>query len=248
VKHTGQAPALGGTPSLHGSKVGLHRTAAATGGARPNTELPDFRAISRDALAASGLAALEHAGSPAVLARPDDGPAALLSVSSEQTGTDRHDRPAAAAGTSTEHGREASELSASGPSSGQLMAAAHIIAGYLLAGSAAILDAAAEALAPRGSNSLSIRIAYVTPEGGHAAVGLQHPDLGELGIEVSLNARALSVIATAESERSAAAIREGQGALANRLAAQGMSLQSLTVVVVSRRPNDRHSRTKRQEG
>lgn len=237
----------GGTQNVQAAKAALLRAPPARD-APPKPELPDFLAISLDALAASGLAILERPGSSA---RIDDGAAALLSVAGERAAADRHDpRASPAAGASAERDdTQADELKTSGPNAGQLMAAAHTIAVFLSAGSAAILDAAAETLAPRAAaDSLSIRIAYVTPEGGHAAIGLSHPDLGELGIEVSLNARALSVIATAETERSAAAIREGQGALANKLAAQGINLQSLTVVVVNRRSGDRHSKTKRQEG
>lgn len=245
MKHPDPTGPLLATANVQAAKT--VQRAAPVEDALPNPELPDFRALSRDALAANilGLLAQREGAAPI-----DDGGLALLSVTGGAAAADRHDSHASAAGASADRNdARADDLTASGPNAGQLMAAAHTVAVYLLAGSAALLNAAAETLAPRAErapDSLSIRIAYLTPEGGHAAIGLTHPDLGELGIEISLNARALSVIATAETERSAAAIREGQGALANRLAAQNINLQSLTVVVVDRRPNDRHSRKKRE--
>jgi len=140
---------------------------------------------------------------------------------------------------------EQHDLSTCGASSGQLLAAAHTIAAYLGTGTQRVLDAASEALAPGGASTVTIRLGYVTPEGGHAAVELQHPDLGNVALEVSLNGRTLSVLATAENERAGAAIREGQAALALRLEAQGITLHALDVVVLRRRGRTPERKTKR---
>jgi hypothetical protein len=94
---------------------------------------------------------------------------------------------------------------------------------------------------------VTITINHVTPEGGLAAVELVHPDLGELGLEVSLSGNTLSVLATAETERAAAAIREGQATLAAQLHSQGITLQALSVVVLRRRVKNQDPKSKRQE-
>jgi hypothetical protein len=113
-----------------------------------------------------------------------------------------------------------------------------------------LLNVAAEAAATSGGStqqSAIIRVTHVTPDGGLAAVELAHPDLGALAIEVSLSGRTLSVLATAESEHAAAAIRDGQAALAQRLKAQGMVLQTLEVVVLRRRAPKHNRKSNRKE-
>ena len=138
----------------------------------------------------------------------------------------------------------------------QLLAAAHAVAAHWL--SASQLTQAAQARTAysgdsppvaRASNpqAFEIRVNHVTPDGGLAAVDLNHPDLGELGIEISLSGNTLSVLATAESEHAAAAIREGQAALAAQLLAQGIKLQALSVVVLRRRAKALKSKSGRQE-
>ncbi|HKU44572.1 MAG TPA: flagellar hook-length control protein FliK [Polyangiales bacterium] len=120
-------------------------------------------------------------------------------------------------------------------SSTGLLAAAHAVAAYWQA--AGRLIDAAQTAAPETSSSSPpiIRVTHVTPEGGLAAVELSHADLGALSLEISLSGRTLSVLASAETEHAAAAIREGQAALAARLESQGIVLQTLEVVVLRRR-------------
>jgi hypothetical protein len=133
---------------------------------------------------------------------------------------------------------------------GQLMAAAHAVASYWLAGApVALLNQVAGEIAPRGGGGLAVRLNYVTPEGGQAAAELSHPDLGALAIEVSLTGRTLRVLVTATSDRAAAALREGEEGLAMRLAEQGIALHSLDVVVVRKkaRPSARAQKPLRQE-
>jgi len=134
-----------------------------------------------------------------------------------------------------------------GQGEGQLLAAAHAVAQYWLsAASAAWVEQASEILAS-GSQAVSIRVNHLTPEGGLAAVELRHPELGEVGVEVSLSGRTLSVLATVETEHAAMAIRESQAALAQRLREQGITLQTLEVAVLRRRGRARDPKSKRQE-
>jgi hypothetical protein len=152
-----------------------------------------------------------------------------------------------AGGTGDLDARDPRDLMTIGASSGQLLAAAHTIAAHLVTGTQRLLDAASEALVPGGASTVAIRLGYVTPEGGHAEVELQHPDLGDVGLEISLTGRALSVLATTLDERAAAAIREGQATLAQRLLAQGITLHALDVVVLRRREQHPERKPKRQE-
>jgi hypothetical protein len=55
------------------------------------------------------------------------------------------------------------------------------------------------------------------------------------------------VLATAETEHAAAAIREGQAALAQRLQAQGIVLQTLEVVVLRRRAPNHNRKQNRKD-
>lgn len=137
----------------------------------------------------------------------------------------------------------------------QLLAAAHAVAAYWLT-AAGISIAQPNPAASGGETTLPFRNAsppltitvnHVTPEGGLAGVELAHPDLGALGLEVSLSGNTLSVLATAETEHAAAAIREGQAALAEQLHAQGITLQALSVVVLRRRVKTQNPKFKRQE-
>jgi Flagellar hook-length control protein FliK len=138
---------------------------------------------------------------------------------------------------------------------GQLLAAAHAVASHWLTASqfgvAPVSPAAGSGdpqTAPRMTpQAVTITINHVTSEGGLAAVELVHPDLGELGLEVSLSGNTLSVLATAETERAAAAIREGQATLAAQLHSQGITLQALSVVVLRRRVKNQDPKSKRQE-
>jgi Flagellar hook-length control protein FliK len=149
----------------------------------------------------------------------------------------------------TEHVRSA------GQHDGQLLAAAHAVAAYWLTASqvnaARAIPAAhsGEGDYPRRGlpPAVTITVNHVTPEGGLAAVELAHPDLGALALEVSLSGNTLSVLATAETEHAAAAIREGQAALAQQLQAQGITLQALSVVVLRRRVKNPEPKSKRQE-
>ena len=135
----------------------------------------------------------------------------------------------------------------SGGGSAQLLAAAHAVAAYWLhAGQAALLTRAAETFGG-GGQAVTIRVNYLTPEGGLAAVELAHPDLGALGIEISLSGCTLSVLATVETEHAGLAIREGRAALAMKLREQGITLQTLEVVVLRRRGGAPQSKSKRQE-
>jgi hypothetical protein len=137
----------------------------------------------------------------------------------------------------------------------QLLAAAHAVAAYWL--TASQVDAARPPSAADGGGAgyarrslppaVTITVNHVTPEGGLAGVELAHPDLGALALEVSLSGNTLSVLATAESEHAAAAIREGQAALARQLQAQGITLQALSVVVLRRRVKNPEPKSKRQE-
>jgi len=129
-------------------------------------------------------------------------------------------------------------------SSAQLVAAVHALAGFWLAAPLVIAPLAPAGpvqtpLQPRaahgGSPAPAIRLRHVTPEGGLAAVELVHPDLGVLALEVSLTGNNLSVLATTGSEHAAAAIRARQAALAERLLAQNLKLQTLEVLVLRRR-------------
>jgi hypothetical protein len=137
---------------------------------------------------------------------------------------------------------------------GQLLAAAHAVAAHWLSASQLAISAASPA-APSGDalrsyrppQPVTITINHVTPEGGLAAVELVHPDLGGLGIEVSLSGNTLSVLATAETEHAAAAIREGQAGLSEQLRTQGITLQALSVVVLRRRLKTHNPKSKRQE-
>jgi hypothetical protein len=143
------------------------------------------------------------------------------------------------------------------PRDAQLLAAAHAVAAHWLAAYrvAPITPAAAGGEATRAYRSayrstpqaVTITVEHVTPEGGLAAVQLVHPDLGELSLEVSLSGNTLSVLATTETESAAAAIREGQAALAEQLHAQGITLQALSVVVLRRRARAQEPKSKRQE-
>ncbi len=130
-------------------------------------------------------------------------------------------------------------------SDGQLLAAAHAVAAYWLAAAQTAVVQRVSEIVSEGGNAVSIQITHATPEGGLAAVELRHPELGPIAIEVSLSGRTLSVLATAESEHAAAAIRAGQDALARKLKEQGITLQTLDVVVLRRRARDKKS--KRQE-
>lgn len=135
----------------------------------------------------------------------------------------------------------------------QLLAAAHAVAAHWLTAYRveAVATAAAGGDATHSYRStpqaVTITVEHLTPEGGLASVELVHPDLGELGLEVSLSGNTLSVLATAETERAAAAIREGQAALAEQLRTQGITLQALTVVVLKRRAKAQDPKSKRQE-
>jgi hypothetical protein len=135
----------------------------------------------------------------------------------------------------------------------QLLAAAHAVAAHWLAAYrvTAIAPAAMSGDGARtfraSPQAVTITVEHVTPEGGLAAVQLVHPDLGELALEVSLSGNTLSVLATAETESAAAAIREGQSALAEQLQAQGITLQALSVVVLRRRAKAQEPKSKRQE-
>jgi hypothetical protein len=136
----------------------------------------------------------------------------------------------------------------------QLMAAAHAVAAYWLTayriGTAQPGPAASGGdanLASRYAPPVTITVDHVTPEGGLAGVELEHPDLGALALDVSLSGNTLSVIATAETEHAAAAIREGQAALAQQLRAQGITLQALSVVVLRRRVKTQDPKSQRQE-
>lgn len=145
------------------------------------------------------------------------------------------------------------------PSSGQhgaqLLAAAHAVAAYWL--TASQVNAARMSAATHGGElqpvrrslppAVTITVNHVTPEGGLAAVELAHPDLGALALEISLSGNTLSVLATAETEHAAAAIREGQAALAQQLRAQGITLQALSVVVLRRRLRSPDPKSKGQE-
>jgi hypothetical protein len=135
----------------------------------------------------------------------------------------------------------------------QLLAAAHAVAAHWLTAYRieAVAAAAAGGDTTRSYRSspqaVTITVDHVTPEGGLASVELVHPDLGDLALEVSLSGNTLSVLATTESEHAAAAIREGQAALAEQLRAQGITLQALTVVVLRRRAKAQDPKSKRQE-
>jgi hypothetical protein len=137
----------------------------------------------------------------------------------------------------------------------QLLAAAHAVAAYWIAASQVHAARANPAADGGGTDyqhrslppAVTITVNHVTPEGGLAGVELAHPDLGALALEVSLSGNTLSVLATAESERAAAAIREGQAALAQQLQAQGIKLQALSVVVLRRRVKNPDPKSKRQE-
>lgn len=137
----------------------------------------------------------------------------------------------------------------------QLLAAAHAVAAHWLSTAQTAQLAQARTAyggdspppARSSSQAFEIRVNHVTPDGGLAAVNLDHPDLGELGIEVSLSGNTLSVLATAETEHAAAAIREGQSALAQQLLAQGIKLQALSVVVLRRRVKASKPKSGRQE-
>lgn len=135
----------------------------------------------------------------------------------------------------------------------QLLAAAHAVAAYWLTASQVNVASAAaqggDVQPVRGSlpPAVTISVNHVTPEGGLAAVELAHPDLGALALEISLSGNTLSVLATAETEHAAAAIREGQAALAQQLHAQGIMLQALSVVVLRRRVKPQEPKSKRRE-
>lgn len=148
--------------------------------------------------------------------------------------------------SSSEQGHPTGTCSAA--SGTQLLAAAHAVAAYWQS-AGQLLNAAAETAAESGSGSQPpiIRVTHVTPEGGLAAVELAHPDLGAVALEVSLSGRTLSVLATAETEHAAAAIREGQAALAQKLEAQGIVLQTLQVVVLGRRAPNPHRKPHRKD-
>lgn len=145
------------------------------------------------------------------------------------------------------------KVSSEAPRDAQLLAAAHAVAAHWLAAYrvAPIAPAADGGEATRAyrttPQAVTITIEHVTPEGGLAAVQLVHPDLGELSLEVSLSGNTLSVLATTETESAAAAIREGQSALAEQLHAQGITLQALSVVVLRRRARAHEPKSKRQE-
>jgi hypothetical protein len=151
--------------------------------------------------------------------------------------------------------RRTEQVRAAAPRDAQLLAAAHAVAAYWLTayqlGVVRAKPAAngGEANAPsrRAQPAVTITVNHVTPEGGLAAVELAHPDLGALALEVSLSGNTLSVLATAETEHAAAAIREGQAALTEQLRAQGITLQALSVVVLRRRVQTQNPRSKRQE-
>ena len=139
------------------------------------------------------------------------------------------------------------EDTCSATSGAQLLAAAHAVAAYWQS-AGQLLNVAAETAAHGGSAQPPIiRVTHVTPDGGLAALELAHPDLGALAIEVSLSGRTCSVLATAENEHAAAAIRAGQAALAQRLSAQGIVLQTLEVVVLRRRAPDHNRRPNRKD-
>jgi flagellar hook-length control protein FliK len=137
----------------------------------------------------------------------------------------------------------------------QLLAAAHAVAAYWLTSSQ--VSAAQTMPAAEGGRTqplrhslppaVTISVNHVTPEGGVAAVELAHPDLGALALEVSLSGNTLSVLATAETEHAAAAIRDGQAALAQQLQGRGIQLQALSVVVLRRRLKTTEPKSKRQE-
>jgi Flagellar hook-length control protein FliK len=136
----------------------------------------------------------------------------------------------------------------------QLLAAAHAVAAYWLSASRVGIAEAnpaahgGEASLPHdASPPVTITVNHVTPDGGLAGVELVHPDLGALALEVSLSGNTLSVLATAETEHAAAAIREGQAALAMQLRGQGITLQAVTVVVLRRRVKPQDLKSKRQE-
>jgi hypothetical protein len=137
----------------------------------------------------------------------------------------------------------------------QLLAAAHAVAAYWLTASQvgiappspAADSGDANLTSRRAPPPVTITVDHVTPEGGLAGVELAHPDLGALALEVSLSGNTLSVLATAETESAAAAIREGQVTLAEQLRAQGITLQALSVVVLRRRVKTQNPKSKRQE-
>lgn len=149
--------------------------------------------------------------------------------------------------------KHAEPVRPAGSRDAQLLAAAHAVAAHWLSayGVAAVTNAAESGEPARAfrapPQAVTITVNHVTPDGGLAAVELLHPDLGELALEVSLSGNTLSVLATAETEHAAAAIREGQAALAEQLRAQGITLQALSVVVLRRRAKAQEPKSKRQE-
>jgi Flagellar hook-length control protein FliK len=151
-----------------------------------------------------------------------------------------------------EPGKRTEQVRSAMPTDAQLVAAAHAVAAHWLSTAQLVRDVAAQsgdAARPAAppNHSVTISVNHVTPEGGLAAVELSHPDLGPLALEVSLSGQTLSVLATAESEHAATAIREGQAALAQQLQAQGIKLQALSVVVLRRRARAQNPKSRRQE-
>lgn len=194
------------------------------------------------AAARQGLGATAVRGASEVLALADQGFFDVLAAGVSANVRQFEPEPR------TEHVRSSVQHDA------QLLAAAHAVAAYWLTASrvnAARATAEGQAGGEAARRSLppavTITVNHVTPEGGLAAVELAHPDLGALALEISLSGNTLSVLATAETEHAAAAIREGQAALAQQLQSQGITLQALSVVVLRRRAKTPEPKSKRQE-
>jgi hypothetical protein len=153
-----------------------------------------------------------------------------------------------AARASTADGQHARGTQRASQVGSELITAAYVLAGHIQqlslwgAASAALkpLDQPNGAPAP----AYTVQLESEADGGGRASVELSHPELGSVSLSVELSSGAVRVTATAENERSAQVIAEGQAILTERLARQGVALEALDVVIVPNRKTRTRARAR----
>jgi flagellar hook-length control protein FliK len=121
----------------------------------------------------------------------------------------------------------------------ELITTAYVLAGHiqqltLWGETSAAVSAPDDTGAPRAP-AYTVQLESAADGGGRASVELAHPELGAVALSVEMSAGAVRVTATAENERSAQVIAQGQAVLAERLAQQGVALEALDVIVTPKR-------------
>jgi flagellar hook-length control protein FliK len=74
-----------------------------------------------------------------------------------------------------------------------------------------------------------VRIKSGSTGDGSVEIALRHPDLGPLRLEMTMNGRALEIVATAAGQLAAEALDRGENALRSSLSVQGIELKTFRI-------------------